>query len=373
MSYVNAVKFIDDTGVVRAFRWNADAPQVCAQDYLMALAEGDITNHTPWAKIGYAVMPVTTTTDLWSYASVGPTPVIPLIATAATLRVVTASGVDAGASIFSGTDDGGSTITLVDSTKNFTAGTPAAAGDCILLEEAGASPEWGFVTAVTNATTLAVAGGFSNGGSANGRTYSIIDYSPQAGCHAVLISGLDSTYTEQKEIVVTNGAVPNGVLTVKTWLRINAFRVIATGVNGIPTGAIILGDNATPPTIVYTYITAGFTRARNSIYTVPAGKTLYIYQWNAGFAANAANKNEYCRLFARVAAYIPEGGGTPFRSNVTDGVVIWYPYTEIVQGGSTAPVPIDSPTKIPAKTSLKVSGSASGAGVATSVLRGWLE
>jgi hypothetical protein len=300
----------------------------------------------------------------------------------ATRRVVTANAADAGAVIKGDatgdtitSDAGGSTTTLVDADVDFLAATAVAIGDCVILDPHGTTPEWGFVTSVAT-NTLTLANGFSQGGDGSLRKYAVIDYSPQVGCHAVLINYLDSNYATKKEIVVTNGNQANGVVTIGNDIfRVNSFRVIATGSAGKPTGDIKFGDNATPPTIIYSYITAGFTRARNSIYTVPADKTLYITSWSMSYAASVDNRTASCRFFTRAAQYTSEAGGTPFRTNITPGVVIWYPYTEVVVSNSVAVVDMSVPTKILPKTSLKVTGvSASVAtGIAESVLRGWLE
>jgi hypothetical protein len=53
MTKFSAVQFQTTSGSVKQFQWNGDAPQICSQDYLQAVAEGDIANHTPFAKLGY--------------------------------------------------------------------------------------------------------------------------------------------------------------------------------------------------------------------------------------------------------------------------------------------------------------------------------
>jgi hypothetical protein len=356
--------------------YNAGSPQICSQPYLQALAEGDIAGHIPWTKIGYCPIPNTTERDIWSYGATVAT--IPLMSTADTLKVQSNNDADAGTVIKGDatgdtvtSDAGGTTTTLVDADVDFTAATAVAAGDCIILDPHGTSPEWGYVTAV-DTHTLTVGLGFSSGGSGASRKYAVVDYSPTVGCHVVLITGLDGNYAEKKEIVVTAGGTPSYVATILQFLRINSFRVIATGSGGKPTGALALMDNAASPTITYSYITAGFTRARNTMYTVPAGKTLYVYQWHSSFSANASNKTEYCRLYTRVTQYISDSGYM-FSTHQNGGVPIWYPYSEVSCGNAVSNFDIASPTKILEKCSVKVSGVASGAGVATSVLRGWLE
>lgn len=380
MSYFQATKLLDENGVPYGVKQINGKMRVSSMPYLYDISEGNVPDHTPWTKIGFSTLPATTETDVWSYG--GTTPIIPLPTAGATRRVVTANAADAGAVIKGDatgdtvtSDAGGSTTTLVDADVDFTAATAVAVGDCVILDPHGTTPEWGFVTSVAT-NTLTLANGFSSGGVGSLRKYAVVDYSPQVGCHAVKIGYLDSNYVSKNEIVVTNGNVANGVVTIGADIfRINSFRVIATGSAGKPTGAIILGDNATPPTIVYSFITAGFTRARNSLYTVPADKTLYVVSWTVSFASNADNKTQACRFFTRASQYVSESQGTSFGPTLmSPGVVIWYPYTEVVVSNSVGMLEIAIPTKILPKVSLKVTGaSASGAGTATSVLRGWLE
>ena len=355
--------------------------RVSSMPYLYDIAEGNVANHTKWEKIGYASVPVTTECDVWSAAGVGSANyTVPLIATQATMRILSNNAADVGTAIRGDattdtvTSDASTSLTvLTDADVDFLAGgTVPAVGDCVILDPHGTVPEWGYITSI-GLHTLTCANGFSKLGMTGLRKYAVIDYSPTAGCHAVYVSYLDNTYTPRKEIIVTNSGA-NGVLTINAnYFRINSLRVIAIGSAGKPTGTVAVMDNATPPTIIYSYISAGYTRARNSIYTVPAGKTLYITEWHLSFGANATNKNDYGRYYIRAAQYTSEDGTVQMRTNVTDGVVIWYNYAEVVTGNSTAPVHFDCPIRIREKTSLKISGVASGAGIVTSGLRGWLE
>jgi hypothetical protein len=379
MSYMNAVQF-QTAGGNKQFTWNGDAPQICAQPYMQALAEGDISGHTAWTKIGYALMPATTETDIYSYG--GTIPVIPLMTTAALRRVVSAHADDHGVVLRGDAtgdtvhaDADSSETILHDADVDFEAGggTVVTAGCCVLLDPHGAVPEWGYVTSVAQ-YTLTIANGFSAGGTAASRHYAVLDYAAHPGAQAVLLNYLDGAYATKRELVVTNGAQANGVLTVNADIfRLNSFRVIATGSAGKSAGALSLGNNATPPTIIYGYITAGYTRGRSSLYTVPANKTLYITAAQMSFGSNAANKAEYCRLYLRAAQYTTEDGTVHFRTNIAPGVVLWYPYSEVVVANSVVQLSFESPIKILPSVSVKVSGAASGAGVATVGLRGWLE
>lgn len=58
---------IYDTGTASyvGLKFNAEAPQVCAQDYLQAVAEGDITGHSPFEKFGRVTGVTTATVGVW--------------------------------------------------------------------------------------------------------------------------------------------------------------------------------------------------------------------------------------------------------------------------------------------------------------------
>ena len=349
-----SVDLIDSTGVARGVPFFGGAPATVAQSYLQSIAEGDIAGHTTWSKTGFTPTMNTTESDIW-----GPAGVYTFPTSAQQMELVSSSASDTGTVIFSGTSTGGSLTTLIDTGKNFTTGTPVAVGDCLLLDGTG-THEWGFVTGVS-ATTLTVANGFSQGGTGSGRTYKVLDFSATTGAQAMRIEYLDSTYASRVEFVVLNGT--NAVTTVATDIfRVNAFRVIATGSGFKAVGNISIRALANTP--VFSYVQAGYTRARNSMYTVPLGKTLYVTKIESSFATTGNANKEYARIYTR-ANVEP---GTLFH---TGG--IFYAYTDIVMQNSTVNTDLFVPTKMPAKTDIKISGIATATGVATSVLRGWIE
>jgi hypothetical protein len=360
MSYFTSIKLKDENGVAYGVKHINNKPRVSSMPYLYDIAEGNVADHVRFTKIGYAPsMAANVNTDVWSYSG---TQAVYLFPTAAQQMEVTSSNAaDTGTSIFSGTSSGGSTTTLIDATKNFTAGTPVAIGDCVILDKSSTTPEYGFVTAVTSATTLTLAGGFSRGGTGSGRAYTIIDESATAGGHAVEIIYLDGAYAEKREIVILNGT--SVVATVNTDLfRINTFRIIMAGVNKIPTGNIFLRNLADTP--VYSYITAGFNRARNAMYTVPAGKVLYVTDFNGGYATTGNANKEYARITTRANI-------DPTSGFMTDS--IFYPFTDAVCQNTTINTILSIPTKLPAKTDIKLSVVASATGVVVTTIRGWIE
>lgn len=116
---------------------------------------------------------------------------------------------------------------------------------------------------------------------------SIDDTAAGTGARTVDIHYLDNTYTQQVEAITLNGTTP--VNTVATnILRINNIHTMTAGTNGLPVGNISLQNIA--GTITYSYIIAGLNASRQSIYTVPAGKTLYITSWDWGTGNAAGNR-----------------------------------------------------------------------------------
>jgi hypothetical protein len=179
------------------------------------------------------------------------------------------------------------------------------------------------------------------------------------GALKVKITYLDSTYAEKSEEVTLNGttAVDTAATDI---LRINDFFVSSAGSGGKPVGNLSLLDKATG-VITYGYITAGFTHARNSSYTVPLGKTLYITQFVCGYGYSH-NSTHYGRIYAR--------------ANYHDDTLvagIFYPYTEVVVSNNSLLVPLSLPIKLPERVDIKISVLADYAGVAMITLRGWLE
>lgn len=117
---------------------------------------------------------------------------------------------------------------------------------------------------------------------------SAADTSGGAGIRTVTIYYLDNTFAEQKEIVTLNGvtAVPT---TATNILRVNNFRASTAGTGGVAAGNIDIRHLSDTP--VYSRIATGQTRARNSAYTVPLGKTLYITSIYAAAGGSATGKS----------------------------------------------------------------------------------
>ena len=363
MSTFGYVGFKDEAGIAYGVKHVNNKPRVSAMSYLHDIAEGNVAGHTPWSKIGFnGALVADTEADLWS---AGGTYVFPTVEQG--LEVISSSASDDGTPVIKGdatgntvqADAGGTTTTLVDADVDFTAATAVAVGDCVLLDPHGASPEWGYVTAVAT-HTLTIAGGFSAGGSGASRYYAVVDASSSTGAQALKVEYLDDAYVAHTELVLTNGTA--AVATVNTdYYRIQSFRVIAAGTGKKAAGNLTLRETDDAP--VYSYISAGYTRARNSAYTVPAGKTLYVVQFVVGYGYKT-NTTQYARIYTRANVESSSEFSTE---------AIFFPYTEVLCSNSSQLVTLEMPTKLNAKTDIKVSAIATYAGSASVALRGWLE
>lgn len=319
---------------------------------------------TTWTKVGYNPSIATTEEDVWSY---GGTYVFPTAETAMEVRSDDATAdADIGTILFTGTcDDLGSTTQLLDAGVDFTA--TAAVGDYVIVDKAGAVPEWGVLTAVANGS-VTFANGLSSGGTcfSSGRTYQILDSSAATGAMAVIVCYLDGDYAEKCEIVILNTTTEVPLVNTDVF-RVNSFRVVAVGTKAgatnAPKGNLELRKTTDTP--IYSYITKLFTRARNQMYTVPDGKTLYVFEWNIGWATPNDTKVQTARFYTR-ANIEPS---TAFNTGS-----IFYPYTETIISNAQQCIRFPIPTRLPEKTDIKVSGVAftAGSGPAASVLRGLL-
>jgi hypothetical protein len=386
MSYFGSVKIIDSTGAPQGVLMEDNC--LTTRDYLIAIAEEEITSHKRFVKMGYTPTMTITESDIWSKAGVYAYP-------ATGIQMQLSSDQAAGATGDTGTvikgnaeganqtilcDAGGDATTLIDADVDFTAATGVAVGDCVLLSPKGDSstaaltPEWGYITDITNAATgtLIIGGGFSLGGTcAVARAYTIVDASAFSGAQVVKIGYLTSTYAERTILmclnnttqVTTKDSAGNNLTNL---FRINSFRIIAAGSGAKATGNLWLESVIVTPRTgtVYGYITALFTRSRNAMYTVPAGKTLFINKITAGFSLAAGTKWEYARIYLRTN-----------RDNVNDFLTgnIFYSVTEIIANNATVVLPFSIPIVVHEKTDIKMSGIASAAGVAVCSYRGWIE
>jgi hypothetical protein len=117
-----------------------------------------------------------------------------------------------------------------------------------------------------------------------------------AGARTVTIEGLDANYAEITETVDMNGQTADaGSTTTASFLRVNRMYVATAGATGVNEGVIYAstGDQTVGVPDVASTIRARIdTNAGQTLqafYTVPAGKTLYLYQIWASSAATTAS------------------------------------------------------------------------------------
>ena len=185
------------------------------------------------------------------------------------------------------------------------------------------------------------------------------------GVGVVTIYYLTADGTAATEDVTLNGT---GVVTTTAQdiYRVNSMKAKTVGTGGAAAGVISIRNFADTP--VYSQIEVGNTRSRNSMYTVPKGKTLYITSMFAGlgYVSSAANPSNSAMVTLR-ATYDHEA--VALRA-------FFMPHAEIQvgSGGGGVVRPFEIPMKFPAGTDIKVSATTSANNGQVSVgLRGWLE
>jgi hypothetical protein len=184
------------------------------------------------------------------------------------------------------------------------------------------------------------------------------DTSDGTGVQQVQITYLDDTYTEKTEIVTLNGGTQATV--AKNILRVNNFRAYRLGANKVAAGIISLRETDDSP--VYSQISLGATRARNSAVTVPLGKTLYITSCTFSAVGAATGKDV---LFTARCSYDDKRG---------ELIDFMMPFIEVGVMDGSFYREFEVPIKLPAKTDITVTGTAGNNDtIASSILRGWVE
>jgi hypothetical protein len=119
------------------------------------------------------------------------------------------------------------------------------------------------------------------------------DTNPGTGIHEVTVTYLDTDLAEQTEDVELNGTA-EVTMTADNVRRINNIQAKTVGTGGSAAGNIYIKD-ATGGNIIG-YIAAGNNCNRVGVYTVPAGKTLYITELTFSGVHTAANKRAIVKL-----------------------------------------------------------------------------
>jgi|WetSurSiteA1Bulk_404760.scaffolds.fasta_scaffold01970_1 hypothetical protein len=180
------------------------------------------------------------------------------------------------------------------------------------------------------------------------------------GIHTVTIYYLNNLYEAKTEDINLNGT--GVVTTVATDIfRVNRIKAKVVGSSGVAVGTILLRHLSDSP--VYSSIDIGNTRSRNSIYTVPLGKTLYITSLAGGCGA-ASSSTATITLHA---TYDHEAAALR---------TFFLPHAEVIIGSGTGGVVrhFEIPLKFPEKTNIKCRATTTANNSIVSVgVRGWLE
>lgn len=277
----------------------------------------------------------------------------PAVATA--MQIDGSSAVDTGVVIYTSTTTGGSTTTLVDGVQDFTAGAVVAVGDMILLDD---DVEFGVVSNVTP-TTLTVDPAFSGGVSVGvGDNYRIVDKDAGGlGAQVMEVEGLDGSYAQQSEFVITNGVGTQNL--AKSFLRVNSLHVMFLGGDETATGTILLEDQATGA-VTYAQITSGGNQMFQALYTVPEGKTMYITDWQCSASGNMA-----ARIMLRAMADHDDHAFVP-------NVFLFQDLAFVESSAAVMVFPL--PIRVLARADVKVSAIGTGPGAEVAASFGfWIE
>jgi hypothetical protein len=164
------------------------------------------------------------------------------------------------------------------------------------------------------------------------------DAAAGTGARQVQVVGLDANYNPQSETVILNGTTP--VATAKSYLRINDFHVLAVGSGGVSAGNITLRDAGAGTT--RSRITAGFQRALQGIFTVPAGfRADILYpEWGVD-TAKAARALVYANVDPDEMSPLPVG--------------VFVELIHRIMSGPVAPNLAETPMVLPPKTDMRLS------------------
>jgi hypothetical protein len=180
------------------------------------------------------------------------------------------------------------------------------------------------------------------------------------GVQQVEIHYLDGSWEEQEETVTLNGTT--AVATVATDIyRVQSMHAVAVGSGGVAAGNIDLREVDDSP--VYARIPLGYNNALSAVWTVPAGKTLFITGWGQGVGNAAGNRMATFRL----------------RATMNEGVYlagVFQVTSLVVLQDMANKVEFDIPIACPAKTDIKISAvsdSITANAICSASFEGWYE
>jgi hypothetical protein len=190
-------------------------------------------------------------------------------------------------------------------------------------------------------------------------TNELNDIATGTGARTVYVYYLDDAFAPKvatATLHAADGRTPVN-LSASDVYRIQNFRVATCGAVGKPVGSLSLKAGG----VTYGFIAAGYNKARTCVWTVPAGKILYITSIMYTCAGT-----KYVR-FTNRATY-DNASSTVLAAGMFMG------YTEAMLLNGVMTKELELPTRLPAGVDLKVDVLAEAAGSLCSCqLRGWYE
>jgi subtilisin family serine protease len=178
-----------------------------------------------------------------------------------------------------------------------------------------------------------------------------------SGAKTVHMTYLDATYAEKTFSFSMNGVTP--VVGPTDFFRVNTFHVeTGTACAGVISLRLVGGA-----VTVYGQMPIGSTRSRNSIYTVPLGKTVGIQNITFAAAYSTAGKEVRMTFHASVS---------PDETVSTTGTLFW-PHFETLLMDNNIAYSANAPHIFPEKVDLKISVIGETNAICTSEITGWID
>ena len=147
---------------------------------------------------------------------------------------------------------------------------------------------------------------------------SAADTSAGTGAQTVTVEGVDENYAAQTVTVSMNGQTQVQIGDASGWLRVNRIFVATSGSGGTAAGTIYVANSGVtsgvPTGITYGQIVQGDNQSQMSVYTVPAGFTLFLDDVTFTAAIAIANKNVTAKFVTR------DFGSNTFRTKIIQTV-----------------------------------------------------
>jgi hypothetical protein len=186
------------------------------------------------------------------------------------------------------------------------------------------------------------------------------DTAAGSGIRSVKLTYLDTSYTERTEIIATAGNTP--VPTVATNIvRVNRLRAV-TGATTQTVAAGNIDIRALADTPIYSRIAAGMTRACTGVFTVPAGKRLFITSMLCSGGTGTG------------ARFVVFNLKTTWDEVLNEATSIFLPNAEVAVEDGGLLRTFETPITLGPQTDVLVTALSDGASTICRVgLRGWLE